>query len=201
MTGRQYPLAGWLALAAAVLTIPMVAAGIATDVIARKAPELAPLILLAYISLTVLQTFCGLYALWRFRTLLNERYDFHRVDSLVTVIVVGVIVLVLLAITSRVGLLVMGGEPRFALIAIAAIASVSIPLAIVSIIFGARLLTLGSDLGGYLKPLAILTIAAGVCFATFVLAPVGLALDAAGNVVLGLIFLRTEAPPAVPEFV
>jgi hypothetical protein len=201
MTERQYSLAGWLALAAAVLTIPMLAAGIATDVIARKAPELAPLVLLAYISLAVLQTFCGLYALWRFRTLLNERYDFHRVDALVTVIVVGVIVLMLLAITSRVAFLAMGGEARFALIAIAAIASVSIPLAIVSIIFGARLLTLGSDLGGYLKPLAILTIAAGVCFATFVLAPVGLVIDAAGNVVLGLIFLRTEARPAVPEFV
>lgn len=201
MANSSYSLAGWFALAAAVLTLPMLAASIATDVVARKAPELAPVLLLAYITLTLLQTICGLYALVRFRSLLNEQFDFHRVDSLVTVIVIGVVLLVLVAITSRIAFLVLGGDPRFALIAIAAIAAVSIPLAIVSIIFGARLLTLGADLGGYLKPLAILTIAAGVCFATFVLAPVGLVIDAAGNVVLGLIFLRTETRSTSPEFV
>ena len=48
---------------------------------------------------------------------------------------------------------------------------------------------------------AILTIAAGVCFATFVLAPVGLVIDAAGNVVLGLIFFKPAVESTSPEFV
>jgi len=41
---------------------------------------------------------------------------------------------------------------------------------------------------------------AGICFATFILAPLGLLIGAAGDVVMGLILLR-KGPAAAPEFV
>jgi hypothetical protein len=68
------------------------------------------------------------------------------------------------------------------------------------VIFGMKLLDLQDDLSGPLKPYAFLNIAAGVCFATFILVPLGLLLAAVGNVSLGMI-LHRKGPEARPEFV
>jgi hypothetical protein len=46
----------------------------------------------------------------------------------------------------------------------------------------------------------VLDIAAGICFATFILSPLGLLIGAVGDVMLGLILLR-KGRAAAPEFV
>lgn len=46
-----------------------------------------------------------------------------------------------------------------------------------------------------------LAIAAAACFALVITAPLGMIIDAVGNVVLALIFLKPEAEAAQPEFV
>lgn len=201
MRDNEFAVAGWSAIAAAALTFPLIGAGIATDIVARRAPSLTPIVFLGYVAVAILHTICGLYALHRFRVLLNERHRFHRVDTLVTIIIVGVIVLTTLAVAARFAFLLAGLDPKVALVAIPALVLVSIPLAVVGIVFAVRLLTLESDLNGLLKPLAYLSIAAGVCFATFVLAPVGLVIDAVANVILGLIFFKPEIEATGPEFV
>jgi len=81
------------------------------------------------------------------------------------------------------------------------IVTIGIPLAILGIIFGVKLLRPDADQSGLLRPFAYINIAASICFASFILAPLGLLLDAAGNVVLGTIFLRRKAEPVAPEFV
>jgi hypothetical protein len=201
MKNNEYSIAGWAAIVAACMTVPLIITGIATDIVARRAPELTPFIFLGYLALSVFHMICGLYALYRFRTLLNTRYRFHRVDLLVTVIIIGVIVLTSVAIAVRSAFLLAGLDPKLALVAIPIMVAVSFPLAVIGIIFGIRILTLESDLNGYLKPLAYLTIAASVCFATFILVPIGLVLDAASNIFLGLVFLRPEPEATTPEFV
>ncbi len=54
-------------------------------------------------------------------------------------------------------------------------------------IFGIKLLEMQDNLNGLLKPCAFLNIAAGICFATFILAPLGLLFGAGGDVMMGLI--------------
>ena len=78
---------------------------------------------------------------------------------------------------------------------------IGIPLAILGIIFAVKLLRLESDQSGLLRPFAYVNIAASICFATFILAPLGLLLDAAGNVILGMLYLRRKSEPTAPEFV
>ena len=46
-----------------------------------------------------------------------------------------------------------------------------------------------------------ITIGAAACFALLITAPLGLLLDAAGNIVLGMIFLRAPEKEGIPEFV
>ena len=42
MSDNEYSMAGWLAIAAAVITFPMLALGFAVDIVKHPAPALAP---------------------------------------------------------------------------------------------------------------------------------------------------------------
>ena len=74
-------------------------------------------------------------------------------------------------------------------------------LGILGIVLGARLLKLPSESTSYYRVYAWLSIAAGICFVTFFLSPLGGLIDAAGNIVLAMLFLRPEAEDPTPEFV
>jgi hypothetical protein len=188
----EYNVAGWLAIAAAVLTLPMFGFGLAMDIASHRVPKVALLLLVPYAIVSLAQMGFGLFAFARFRNFLNKRHGFHEVDALILTIIIGVIVIFFIAFPARV-LTVLGVlEGPFVLIPIIAIAVVGISLGILGIIFAIRLMRLQSDLNGYLKPYAWITIAAGICFATFILSPVGMLLDAVGNVLLGMIFLKPE---------
>ena len=200
MEERRYAVPGWTAIAAAALTLPMVVLGLILEIAARKNPGLAGVLLLPYILVAVAQTICGLYALGRLKTFLNERHGFHDVDGLIVAIIIGVCVLTLVVLTARVALVALGLGKAAALFFAILGFGIGLPLAALSFIFAVKLLRLGSDLGGLLKPFVYVNIASAVCIATFILAPLGLLLDAVGNVVLGMIFLRREDASAT-EFV
>lgn len=198
---NQFRVPGYTAIVAAALTLPMIVLGITLDILARKNPSVAGAILIPYLLVAIAQILCGLYAFGRFKTYLNQRHDFHDVDTLIIVIIIGSCLLSLIGIAARVSLVTLGVMKASVIAYLILIASVGIPLAILTIVFGVKLLRLQTGSGSLIRPFAYLTIAASVCFATFILAPVGLALDAAGNVVLGLVFLRREPDPPMPEFV
>lgn len=197
MNHNEYAVAGWLAIAAAVLSLPMLLLSIAVDVmrIAGTTPVLMPV----HLAVTGLQLTFALYALGRFRHLLNARFEYHAVDRLIGVIIAGAILLTVVLSTGR--LVAPAGEPHpLTLTFIAATFAVGVPLAVISIVFALRLKDLESDLSGYKNSFVFTKIAASVCFATLILAPVGLLFDAIANVLLGLIFLKPGAD-ASPEFV
>ena len=85
MEKRDYTLAGWLAVAQAVL-FPLsivwgiAEAGIATGLMGIKRPFLGPSDLLM-----VLFTGIAVYTLIMLKKLLNERYDFHDIDLLIII--------------------------------------------------------------------------------------------------------------------
>ena len=200
MEERQYQLPGWTAIIAAALTLPMIVLGIILEIAARKNPGLAGTILLPYIVVALLQTLCGLYALGRLKTLLNERHGFHDVDGLIVALIICGCVLTLAGLSARIAVVALDLSKTAAIASSVLLILLGLPLAVMAFVFAIKLLRLRSDLGGLLKPYVYVTIASAVCIATLILAPIGLLLDAAGNVLLGMIFLRREEP-STPEFV
>ena len=198
---NEYSMAGWLAIAAATLTLPMFGLGIVVDLIAKKAPEVALILLVPYLLVTLCHTGFSIYAFIRFRTLLNRRHAFHDVDALVTAIVIGVVVITLVALPMKalnsLGLM----NLPLILAFVGFLFVIAMTMGVLSIIFAVRLLRLDNDLNGFLKPYAYITIAAAACFALVITAPLGIIIDAVGHVVLALIFLKPAAEAAQPEFV
>lgn len=202
MERNEYALAGWLAIAAAVLIVPSFVLGFAAEIAKHRAPELVPTLLIPYLATTICFTIFSVYVILRFRTLLNRRHGFHAIDGLVTAIVVGVIVMTLYAIPMKLlGLMNVIDEPPIVILAVIPIAVIGITLGVLSIILGIRLLRLPVESTSYYRVYAWICIAAGICFVTFILGPLGGLIDAAGNIVLAMLFLKPEGEETTPEFV
>jgi hypothetical protein len=139
---------------------------------------------------------CSLYAFYQFKILLNERYQFHDVDMLVTIIIIGTIFFTAIVLVFR-------AMPAINLriIGAAAIGVIGMPLAVLGIVFSVKLLRLNQSLHGLLKPLAFTNLAACCFFLTFFLALFGLLLAAVFDLLLGIAFLRGEEKEPEPEFV
>ena len=197
MEKSTYTLAGWLAIAAAVLALPLLFLGVMVDVLTRKGGEMLPVFLLLFACLNVAQVGMQVYAFARFRHLLNERFGFHAVDTLIITIIVLSITLVSVSIVSRtalaLGLVPVDSVPLF----LGMVVVLGVPLALLSIVFAIKLLGLQDDLHGLLRPYAYTSIAAGICFATLILAPIGMLVAAVSTAILGTIFLRADRAPQV----
>jgi len=201
-TTNEYALAGWLAIAAAVLVLPSFVLGIATEIAKHQAPALLMILLVPYFLVTICYTIFGIYVVIRFRHYLNARHGFHAIDGLITAVVVGVIVMTLYGVPMKIlSLTDAFSKAPIALLAIVPIAVIGIILGILSIVIGIRLLALPSESTSYFKVYAWLSIAAGICFVTFFLGPLGGLIDAAGNIVLAMLFLKAENDEVAPEFV
>jgi hypothetical protein len=201
-TENEFAVAGYLAIAAAVLILPSFVLSIATEVARHRAPELTMALLIPYFAITICYTFAAIYAIIQFRVLLNKRHDFHAVDGLITAIVVGVIAMTLYALPLKFfGLTGALDEPPLVFLAVIPVAVVGIVLGILGIIVGVRLLKLPAENTSYYRVYAWLSIAAGICFVTFFLSPLGGLIDAAANIVLAMLFLKPDAEDPEPEFV
>lgn len=201
-TRNEYALAGWLAISAAVLVLPSFVLGIATEIVKHRTPGLMLFLLVPYFVITICYTIFGIYVILRFRTYLNERHGFHAIDGLITAIVVGAITMTLYAIPMKVlGLLGFFDKPPIIFLALIPVAAIGIILGIISIVIGFRLLALPSENTSYFKVYAWLNIAGGICFVTFFLGPLGGLIDAAGKIVLAMLFLQPDVDEVNPEFV
>jgi hypothetical protein len=199
---NEYALAGWLAIASAVLIVPSFVLGFATEIAKNRAPEILPTLLIPYFGVTICYTIFSIYVILRFRTLLNRRHGFHAIDGLITAIVVGVIAMTLYAVPMKIlGLIGVIREVPTVLLAVIPIAVIGITLGILGIILGFRLLRLPAENTSYYRVYAWLSIAAGICFVTFFLSPLGGLIDAAGNIVLAMLFLKPDEDDVTPEFV
>jgi hypothetical protein len=186
MPKRQYQLAGWLSLvSAAVSMIPFFAMMISTpdeEVVMDKGFSAA----LTLVSLGLM-----VYVLVSFRRLLHQRFQFHDLDGLITLLLWGNGLLSALSLVSE-GL----GPVEWAAEGLM-IASLVFS-AVLSIAFGSRLLRLKDHFFGLLRPYAYSTVAMGVCFATMALAPLGILLGSVADVILGTVFFRAAEEPPIP---
>jgi hypothetical protein len=196
MKKNQYTLAGWSAITSFVVGCPLVIIGFVYDILIQLHQEFMPAFYLIVVLLTLLQLVCSIYAFYQFKKLLNERYQFHQVDMLMIIIIIGSILITAVILFFRAVPVI---PVKF--IGLAAIIAVGIPLSILGIVFSVKLLHLNHSLHGLLKPLAFTYIAACCCFLTVILSSVGLLIAAAFDLLLGIAFLRGEEKEPDPEFV
>ena len=184
MTAERLRLAGWLSIANAVLTIPSVALELA-----RHTPTAAYEVKIGALLLGIIGLFLTIYILVALKELLNTRFSFHETDTLISIFIWATIALTVIAIFGIV-------FPQLETATTYVVVAVIVPLGVVLIVFGRKLLRLPNTLYGLLKPFAYTMMASGFCFATVMLAPVGVLTSAVGDIVLGIVFLRAAADSA-----
>lgn len=182
MKAQNFKLAGWAAAAAVVAFLAEIILTFASDLPAY-ADVISPLVVALTLAIHIA---FGSYATFSLRAFLNERYEFHGTDSLIPLLVGSGIVFGLALIGARLFL-----EPTASIVLMF---SLGIPLAVISMLFGYRLLAINGTISGYKKPFAYSNIIAPICFLTVVLAPLGLLLLIAAEVLLALMFFSDESP-------
>jgi hypothetical protein len=186
----QYTAAGWAAIASATLSVPYAVLALITDIKPRTLPTLMPIIVL----IGVIQMACSIYAFIKFRDLLNERHKFHDIDNLVPILVLGGIFIYAVATAGK-------AFPALKVPALVLLITAAIPVSVVGILYGVRLLRLKAKLHGLLKPLAYTHIIASIFFLTLMLGVLGLLTMAAFDVMLGILFLQGREEDEEVDFV
>lgn len=180
MTTQSFRAAGWIAVLAILAFVAEIIVTLALELpnYAELIPPFsAPLLLAVHITLAS-------YAMYRLRALLNEKYEYHGADSLISILIgVGILFALILI-----------GTRQYAnnTVTLVAMLGVGLPLSAVSMLFGYRLLGVDYAIGGYRKPFAFAHIFAPICFLTVVLAPAGLLLLVAAQILLALMFFNDE---------
>jgi hypothetical protein len=197
MDAEKYKLAGWAAIMSALVFISAFGLLIYGDL--KMIPAFNPggsrtNLLHIVILLDVISKIFLVYAYLRFRTLLNERYQFHAVDTLIIVLIVGGILLGMVSYLAR-------AFPVFKIPMAVVGALLAVALGILGIVYAVRLLRLNGDLNGMLKPLAYTSMAASICFTLVILTPIGLAIEVAATILLGVALLRGDQEPEELEVV
>lgn len=176
----SYALAGWLAIASAVLMIPQIILVLAIEYFFGKYAAWK----LAFSTLNTVGVFIGVYVLYMFKELLNRRFRFHQTDTMIMILIGFTVASFLVGAAGLIpDLELIGGIVGIALM---------IPFGIITILFGVFLLKLNDDLFGLLKPYAYLEIASGIGAATIILAPIGVLFAIGALIMQGMIFLRAH---------
>lgn len=196
MGEEKYRLAGWAALVSALTFIFSTGLLIYYDVLYQPAlggggSDLETLLIA--LSANIVSSICSIYALLKFRQLLHERYDFHAVDNLILLLIVGGILLAALSYSARLF------SENFVLISVGIFLMVVVGA--IGIVFALRLLKTPGSLNGYLKPLAYIQLIESICFMLIILAPVGLIMMVIFNVLLGMVFLSRDTSLEEVDFV
>jgi len=211
---QKFVVAGWLAIVSAFLLLPEIGLSLMAD-ISSAHPRLDFAVMPFLIPVTFAEVGLGAYALYMFKNMLNQRYDFHKTDNLIYAIIIGSLLLGILGIAARMmpDMIVANGIPNLLpddltdITLLSKVASglimftVGFPVSILTIIFAYKLLQLPGTLNGLVKPLAYAFIASSVCFLTFILAFLGMAIMIAATVILGIALIRSGEADEDLEFI
>jgi len=186
ITKKQLDLAGWCSITNALIAIPSLAMSWFLDTAEGMGPRLSQALL------TVVGLGLFLYVISSLRKLLNIRFKFHDVDSYISLMIWGNVVLATLSLLS------LGSERLESLMGILIVIAL-IFFGVLSIMFATRLLRLSSDLYGLLKAYSYTTIISGICLVAVFLLPLAIILGAVADVVLGVIFFRAAEQTPLDE--
>ncbi len=204
MLEERYEVAGWVTIASAAFIMINGVLGVFLSFVGTTFALINPILFIT----TVLQMGCSIYGFLWFKRLLNDRFDFHDVDTLIILLIVGGILISVIGMVFRtvVGVNIDANLSRQETLALVlpgliALVSVGVPMGIFGILFGVRLMRLKDPLFGYLKPLALTMIIGSSLMMTFFLAPLGGLVLLAGEIMQALILLGSAKHVPEPEFI
>jgi len=194
MQSNRYAVAGWLALAQAILFpvaigVDIVQGLIGASIFGTTRPIFGPsdLLFLIYTGIWI-------YTLVKFRSFLHERYDFHGIDVLITFVIAWGILYAFgnLLFTGVFMLAWPVSRELYAIVAISFLAVSMITAGILDILIAVNLLRIKEHLGDFLRAFVYLTLATGILEATVFLSPLALLLVPVWSVMLAIVFLRAR---------
>ncbi len=194
MEENKYSIAGWISIAQAVIFPLAFIISIAQGVIGIKAfgyrgPMFGPsdLLFLAVTGMSV-------YTLILFRWLLNERYNYHAIDTLIFLAICWGIVYQIGSIALRIWLMMIWpvSELAMTIISLTFFALGMISVGIIDILIAVRLLQIKQTVNELIRAFTYVTMAAGLSEVSVVLSPISLLLSPVSFVILGMIFLKKE---------
>jgi len=194
MKEQRYAAAGWLSIVGAVLFSISFVVGIGQAVIAGKAfgyhgPVIGPSDLLGLVFSGI-----AIYALVMFRRLLNERFAFHGIDSLITLSIIWTIVfqVILLGMTTVLVVLGFGEELWVAILLMAFVAVFMLTIGVIDILMGIKLLQAKQELNDLIAVFAYVSLASGILEASILLSPLAVVFVPITFILLGLILLKGD---------
>ncbi|HOP40723.1 MAG TPA: hypothetical protein PLI53_06730 [Geobacteraceae bacterium] len=182
MNSKKLRIAGYFAMASAVLGIPL--ALLSYHFSENK--DSMPVVFWAIMQLGALCLFTYLYSV--LKKYLNQRFSFHEVDNYIDFLIMINIFVTFAGISGN--LLTALREPleMFSLLLI-------ISFGTAQLFFGIKLFQLSDTLQGMLKPFCFLSILTGIFIATIVLLPIASLTGAITDVMLGTIFFQASESP------
>lgn len=194
MDENRYQLAGWLAITQAVLfplafVISIVQGLIGAAAFGYHGPVFGPSDLLFLIF-----TGIAVYTLFMFKRLLNERYSYHDVDTLILLAICWGIVYQIASIALRVWVVLIWpvSETVLTVVYLVFFALAMISAGIIDILIAINLLQIRQSMNDLIKAFTYITMISGLAEVSVVLAPVALFLIPVSCVILGLIFFKKE---------
>jgi len=178
-----YTLAGWLSILQAVIILPKVGVDLFVEYLTPSGYGILQL----FIGFDVVSKLLGIYVLFMFRRLLNERHSFHNADKLINALIY------CYAAFALIWALDLVLNPQFSVLF--ALPIIYVLSSLISIVYAIRLLKLESNLSGLLKPYVYTTIAGGVFGVTIVLGEYGRPIFMVSLILLGMILIRAESEP------
>lgn len=183
-TNARFRIAGCLAMLNAFLTIPWVILTYLLSAreglffkIAELFMQTASTLIFIYTSLTLLR-------------MLNQRYAFHDIDRFIGWMIKANVVLAAVGIVGIASPAVASSAGTLALILI-------VPLGVIQLMLGLRLLRLSDEPKSLFRAYGYLNLVTGFCLATIIMIPVGIFSGAVADIMLGTIFLQAASPGQV----
>ena len=185
LTAGRLRVAGWLAMASSLLTLPwflftysLVSKSDLPIKAAKAAMIIGRLALFAYLILI-------------FQQLLNRRHSFHGADAVISLLIQASIIQASAAILGLAVPELAAAIQLFGFIMV-------VILGILHIMFGSWLLHLPASLGGMHRPFCYLNIVTGAALVSILLLPLGIFTSTVADIMLGTIFLHAAKTFPVP---
>ena len=194
MESNKYAFVGWLAIVQAVMfplifILGIAERGIALGVFDIDKPFFGPSDVLMLVFTAI-----AIYTLLMFKRLLNEHYDYHDLDLLILISIGWTVMFQVVGL--GLGFLMITlwpvDEVVFAIVYLVFFASAMVTIGIVDILIAVKLLKIKEHLSEYIRVFAFVTMAAGICEVSVLLAPLSLLLIPVTAIVLALIFFKDK---------
>ncbi len=192
MEPNKYAYVGWLAVAQAIifplgLVIGIVEQGIASGLLGIDRPVFGPSDIIMIIS-----TVISVYILLKFKSLLNEQYQYHDLDLLIYVSVAWLILFETVGLGLGLIAMIMWPVDKviFAIVFLVFFAAAMVSVGIIDIIIAVKILKIREQFGEYIRAFGYVSMAAGICEVSVLLSPLSLPLVPVTSIILALIFFK-----------